>query len=99
MMKRIVYAVCGVAVGTLVVFSASGCTQKLKQENAKLTAQVADLQKRADGCQQEKTALQTQVGQLNQSVSQLTQEKADLQKKVDDLSKKPGGKKVIKKKK
>jgi len=90
-MKKII---CASLVGALIVFiSVGGCAQKIKQENAKLTAQVNDLTGQVQKCQTEKAQITTQITQLQQQVSALTQEKADLQKKVDSLSKKPTGKK------
>jgi peptidoglycan hydrolase CwlO-like protein len=85
---------CASLVGAMIVFiSVSGCTQKLKQENAKLTAQVNDLNGQVQACQAEKGKIAAEATNLKQQVSTLTQEKADLQKKVDSLSKKPAGKK------
>jgi len=90
-MKKIL---CASLVGAMIVFiSVSGCAQKIKQENAKLTAQVKDLTGQVMSCQTEKGKIAAQITQLQQQVSTLTQEKADLQKKVDSLSKKPTGKK------
>ncbi len=93
MMKSIVATVCAGLICTMfILLPVSGCTQKLKQENAKLTAQVNDLTGQVQKCQAEKTQIQAQIGQLQQQVSTLTAEKADLQKKLEGLTKKPAAK-------